>query len=111
VLQAMTAEVDAKTVAYRDARRDLEQMMKALIEAQQQLRAAEQGITEAKRQAFLQAHHPDLLAKLASLREEDPTQRIDAMHPRYYALQAQWRAQVRQVEAEIAEALQAIETP
>jgi hypothetical protein len=107
VLQAINAEVDAKTIAYREARRDLERMMKALIEAQQQLRAAEQGITEAKRQAFLQAHHPDLLAKLASLREEDPTHSFDVMHPRYFALQAQHRALVRQVETEIAEALQA----
>jgi hypothetical protein len=107
VLQAITAEVDAKTVAYRDARQAHEQAVQAIAQARQYITACERAVTQARRDAYLQAHHADLLARLDAVRQDDPTQSLDAMHPRYYALQAQWRAQVRQVEAEIAEALQA----
>src|SRR5688572_14656383 len=107
VLQAITAEVDAKTVAYRNARQAHEQAVKELAQARARISACERAVTQARRDVYLQAHHPELVAQLASLREDDPAHHIDAMHPRYYALQAQHRAQVRQVETEIAEALQA----
>lgn len=90
--------VEQAVAGYRQAIAARERLGQAITQARQELRTAEQGIHEAR---------PDLVERLALLREEDPTHSIDAMHPRYFALQAQWRAQVTELEGEIAEVLRA----
>jgi chromosome segregation ATPase len=99
--------VEQAAAAYRQAREQREQVMKAITDTRRHVGACEQGIQEARRRIFLAQHHADLLARLESLREEDPHAHVDAMAPDFYVRQARWRAQVREVEAEIAEVLQA----
>jgi hypothetical protein len=99
--------VEQAVAACRQARAAREHLTRSLVQARQDIAACERAVTQAKQDAYLQDHHPELVEQLAALPRENPANTLNDMAPNYFVQQARWQAQVRQVEAEMAEALQA----
>jgi hypothetical protein len=106
LVQTVDRQLEEAVQRLREARAAREGLAQAISDARRHVAACEQGVQEARRRVYLTQHHGALLAHLEALRAEDPRRTLDSMAPRYMAQVAGWRAQIIELEKQLASVLE-----